>query len=145
MEKWEEYLELYLKHKKSLRLAPRTIDDARYHVTNLFKDKSVDFSDFRALKNLIIEYFADSDHISPVTYNTRRKNLNTFFNWLVAEEYIPKSPMNSIKKTREGHKPRHISSDIILNYLDACDLSTYNGLRNYICIALSYDTGIRPS
>lgn len=105
MEQWEKYLELYLKHKKSLRLATRTIEDARYHVTNLFKGKTIDFSDSRALKNLITDYFSDNDNISPVTYNTRRKNLNTFFNWLVSEEYIDKSPMKSIKKAREDHKP----------------------------------------
>ena len=145
MEKWKEYLELYLKHKKSLRLAPRTIDDSRYHVTNLFTGKTVDFANFRDLKNLITDYFAASDRISPVTYNTRRKNLNTFFNWLVAEEYLSKSPMTAIKKAREDHKPRHVSAEVILKYLNACDLNTYKGLRDYTCIALSFDTGVRPS
>ncbi|TCL72341.1 site-specific recombinase XerD [Hydrogenispora ethanolica] len=145
MEQWEEYLNLYLKHKKSLKLAPRTISDAQYHVTNLFKGKSVDFHDFRFLRKLVIEYFADNDNISPVTFNTRRKNLNTFFNWLVSEEIIEKSPTKSIKKAREDRTPRHTSSDVITMILKACNCSTYEGLRDYICIALSYDTGIRPS
>ena len=145
MEQWEIYLDLYLKHKKALRLAQRTIDDSRYHVTNLFKGKSIDFSDHRALKNLITEYFANSDNISPVTYNTRRKNLNTFFNWLVSEEYIPKSPMLSIKKAVEDRKPKHVEPDVITKLLQVCDANTYQGLRDYISIALSYDTGIRPS
>jgi integrase len=145
MEQWKEYLDLYLKHKKALKLAPRTIDDSRYHVTNLFKGKDIDFSDFRGLKNLITGYFADSDNISPVTFNTRRKNLNTFFNWLIEEEYINKSPMKSIKKVREDHKPKHVSLDVIVKLLNACDRKTYNGLRDYISIALCFDTGVRPS
>ena len=146
MTQWEKYLNLYLKYKKALKLAPRTISDSEYHVRNLFKDKGdVDFSDIRELKGLVIEYFADNDNINPVTFNTRRKNLNTFFNWLVEEEYIEKSPMKSIKKAKEGHKPKHVSLDVVLQLLNVCDLNTYTGLRDYTCIALSIDTGIRPS
>jgi integrase len=145
MQQWEEYLGLYLQHKKALKLSPRTIEDARYHVTNLFKGKSVNFSDFLSLKQLVIEYFADSDNINSVTFNTRRKNLNTFFNWLVSEEFLERSPMKSIKKAKEDRKPRHTTPEVITRMLQACDLNTYNGLRDYIAIALSFDTGIRPS
>lgn len=28
--------------------------------------------------------------------------------------------------------------------MNACNLRTYKGLRDYICIAISYDTGVRP-
>lgn len=146
MTQWQKYLDLYLKHKKALKLSTRTISDSKYHVSNLFKGKDdIDFSDYQALKELIVEYFANSDDINPVTFNTRRKNLITFFNWLVEEEYIEKNPMKSIKKAKEGHKPRHVNLDVVLQLLDVCNLNTYTGLRDYTAIALSIDTGIRPS
>lgn len=146
MTQWEEYLDLYLKHKKALKLSNRTINDSEYHVTNLFKNhNNIDFNDSRALKRLITEYFADSDNINSVTFNTRRKNLNTFFNWMVEEEYIEKSPMKGIKKAKEGYKSRHVLIDVVLQLLNVCNINTYTGLRDYAAIALSIDTGIRPS
>jgi site-specific recombinase XerD len=142
---WEEYMSQFLRHKKSLKLAPRTIADAKYHIEKLFENKIIDFSDFESLKRTVTDYFADNENIASSTFNTRRKTLNTFFNWMIAEEILDKNPMKGIKKAKEDRKPRHVASAVITKLLNACDRTTYVGLRDYICIALSFDTGIRPS
>ncbi len=55
------------------------------------------FDDYNGLKLAVMRYFADSASLSPYTFNTRRKLLKVFFDWAVAEDFIPESPMN-IKK-----------------------------------------------
>lgn len=143
---WQGVLEKFILQKRAEGLADRTINDYRYHVTNLFKDSGFSFDcEYEILKSLVLNYFALSAKLAPITFNTRRKILKTFFTWLISEEYISENPLTNIKKRKEDDKPRAVSEDDLKQLLSKPNLKTFSGIRDYALLVLTLDTGIRPS
>jgi len=74
------------------------------------------------------------------------RSLKTFFNWLVAEGYIEKSPMQNIKVSQPPDPLiRPFSREDIDNLLILCSGSSFLDIRNRAIILLFIDTGLRLS
>jgi site-specific recombinase XerD len=72
------------------------------------------------------------------------RTLEAFFNWLVADERLSKSPMDRVPKPKvsdEQIKP--FTEEELLQLLAAPDRTTFVGLRDCAFIALLADTGLR--
>ena len=78
------------------------------------------------------------------TINSYYRALQTFFNWLVAENIIVKSPMFNIKPPRiPKTKPQPFSRQDIENLLLLCSGNKFLARRNRAIILLFLDTGLR--
>lgn len=143
---WQGVLEKFILQKQAQGLAVRTINDYRYHITNLFKDSNYSFdNDYETLESLTLNYFALSAKLAATTFNTRRKDLKTFFKYLLNEGYISENPLNNIKKRKEDDKPRAVCEEDLKQLLSQPNLKTFSGIRDYALFILTLDTGIRPS
>jgi len=75
---WKKHLKLFLLYKKAQGLAERTLKDYEYNISLFFRDYPKALKDEEALEMTVLEYFAGMGDLSPYTFNSRRKNLNTF-------------------------------------------------------------------
>jgi integrase/recombinase XerC/integrase/recombinase XerD len=72
--------------------------------------------------------------------------LKRWFNWMIAEEMITKSPMATIRPPRVPKKIVHpLSPQHIKDALAVCDNGTFVGMRDKAIILLLLDTGLRLS
>lgn len=86
------------------------------------------------------------DNLKPVTINTRIRALNSFFNFLVKNDYLSQSPMNGVSKLKEHGEVIEVLTEEELNQLlNAPDLRTFTGYRDYVILSLFVETGIRIS
>ena len=143
-ESWEQALEFFLLFKQSQGLSERTLDDYRDHVPRFFKLTGANLADAKELRLAVMRYFAASASLAPATFNTRRKELKSFFGWTISEGVISSDPMVGIKARREDDVPRSVEEDVIRRLLDLPDKKTFAGTRDYALLVLSMDTGIRP-
>ncbi len=83
----------------------------------------------------------------PLSTNTaanRYRSLHAFFNWLVAEDEIPRSPMERMKCPKVGQTPPTIISHQHLTaLLKACEGKSLNDRRDTALVTLLIDTGLR--
>lgn len=85
-------------------------------------------------------YYLEQIGNSSVTIDNNRRNLNSFYQWLVAEGYISHNPLMRIKRIKCEIKVKNPYSDIeITKFKDACrtpreraviDLLLTTGIRN---------------
>jgi len=136
---------MFLLYKKAQGLAERTLKDYEYNIGLFFKAYPRALKNDETLEMAVLEYFAGIGHLAPSTFNSRRKNLNTFLDWLRDEKkVIKKNPIKSIKRRKEEKMPRASDEDTLSKLLQAPNRSTFAGLRDYALIVLTLDTGIRP-
>jgi|GEM_PF-139328 site-specific recombinase XerD len=164
---WEEALEAFILFRKAEGYSKRTIEDYRYHITHLFKERpqAWDPACPSRAKAAVLSYLAQ-DGIAPATFNLRLNYIKAFFSWLVAEGAFPENPAWGIKRRKAEprivqHKvkkrlirstnlrkaePRIVqhSAEVLEKLLKLPDKSTYCGKRDYALICLSIDTAIRP-
>ena len=82
--------------------------------------------------------------ISPNTINNYIRNIKVFFNWLLEEEEIIKSPLNKIPFLKKTERIKEIfSEEEIKTILNSFDQTKFDGYRNYIITLLIFDSGIR--
>ena len=78
---------------------------------------------------------------SEVTVDNNRRNLNSFFQWLLEEEYISKNPVAKIKRIKGEQKEKKPYSDIeITKFKDSC-----TSPRDKAILDILLTTGIRNS
>lgn len=81
-----------------------------------------------------------------VSVGDYRKSINRFFNWLVEEGFIPKSPMQNIKPPRKEERIiKPFSPQDIDNLLLLCSGNRFLDVRNKAIILIFLDTGLRLS
>lgn len=97
-----------------------------------------------ALKKAVVNHFAALRDKSATYYNLRREYLKGFFAWCVQEGYLPKNPMDGIKKRKNEGVPRSLDEETIKRLLSLPNRNTYTGLRDYALILFQLDTGARP-
>lgn len=140
-----EIYEKFILAKQAEGLANRTIEDYKYHLINFFQTTNVNIFNQEQLNEAIQKYFIQSAKLAPITYNTRRKKLITFFTWMKKHQYIQNNPMSEIPKRKEDELPRAIDINTLKELLNLPDLKTYSGIRDFALIILTMDNGIRPS
>jgi integrase/recombinase XerD len=80
------------------------------------------------------------------TINTLLGTLITFFNFLVDERYLLKSPMETIKKLKFRKRIiETFSIDQVHQLLSATDKTTFVGVRDHAIMLLFLETGIRAN
>ena len=72
--------------------------------------------------------------------------LNTFFDWLKREGFIPDNPVAHIKTPKIDHKVvQALTPNEIKRLLDACSCKSMLGVRNKAILSILLDTGLRVS
>ncbi|MGD6964073.1 tyrosine-type recombinase/integrase [Fictibacillus phosphorivorans] len=82
--------------------------------------------------------------IKPVSINTRLTALRAFFNWLHKQRYIKRNPMAEVSML--NHRKEIIETltvEQLNQLLNACDLRTFTGVRDYTILLLFIETGVR--
>ena len=87
---------------------------------------------------------------SSVTYNTYRKCLRAYCNYLVMEEYLESNPIDKVAKRREPKKlAKALTRQQVDELIDALDVAfdrdTFLGLRNITIVHTYLHTGLRLS
>ena len=87
-------------------------------------------------------YLVSMDGCSPVTINIHFRTLRAFFNFLVKNNYIEKSPMNGLKTPKVPELyPRILTEEEVSLLLKAARPNQ----RDFAIVMLMIDTGIRAS
>jgi len=82
--------------------------------------------------------------IKPVSINTRLRAIRSFFNFLYKQRYIRRNPMEQVEMLR--HRKEVIETLTVAQInklLNACNLRTFIGVRDYTIIMLFVETGVR--
>ncbi|MED4342822.1 tyrosine-type recombinase/integrase [Bacillus licheniformis] len=101
----------------------------------------------RAMKGYLTRCKVEKGN-NPTSLNTKRKQFNTFFNFLVQEEMISSNPMESIKKVKEDiHIKTFTDEEVkeILSHLRRTKRreDTLFAVRNYTIFLTLIGTGLR--
>jgi len=139
---WETALEIFLLEKRGEGKSERTLYDYETHVKRFFKSFPQAYQPGRVRRS-ILEYLGAK--ISVSTYNLRLQNLKVFYRWCFDEGLFSENPAERIKKRKNPGRIVEISLSDITSLLDCPDVSTFTGLRDYVLLLLSLDTGIRPN
>lgn len=94
------------------------------------------------------KYFFEISQINnSTTFNSKRKHLNAYFNFLVSKCIIKSNPITDIpiKRQVENYEPKPTNTDDLQKLLSAIDIKTYPGFRDLTFIMLAVDTGMRPT
>lgn len=136
----------FISVKKSQKVVERTITDYRKTFDRFLNDCS-NTTDYKTLKGEVANYFENIPETSPAVFNRPYSNLNTLFNWMVKQEYLPKNPLKDLELKKRPDEGNVSSADIedVKKLLKACDKKSFTGLRNYTAILVMLDTGIRTS
>ena len=136
----DEYLRMFIEAKKIEGCSSRTTS---YYCATLKKFlDSVEMPARKISTEVVRNYLSDYQKInnsSNVTVDNVRRNISSFFSWMVEEDYLLKSPMTRIHKIRTTKKIKDIISDEAIELLrDRCKCQ-----RDLAIIDLLYSTGIR--
>lgn len=86
----------FLLVKTSQHLSEETLRDYQLCL-NRFLDSSQDSLEYSLLEEDALHFFSAIPNTSPARYNKPFQYVNAFLNWMVAQEYIPKTPMKAHK------------------------------------------------
>ncbi|ABB14999.1 tyrosine-type recombinase/integrase [Carboxydothermus hydrogenoformans] len=124
-------------------LAPRTLEDYRWHIEK-FMELTGANPTYEAVRKAILQHLSEPS--SPRYRNIKLQYLKAFFNWCVREGYLPANPTDGIRKAKEDiSNVRHVSIEAVKKLLAQPDKKTYAGLRDYCLMLVQIDTGARPS
>lgn len=95
------------------------------------------------IKEKVIRNLLDRG-VKPVSINTKLRAVRAFFNFLVTHGYIKRSPMESVQMLKhDKNAVETLTTAQIKALLNACNLRTFVGYRDYTIISLFLETGIR--
>ena len=135
-----EYLQMFIDAKRIEGCSDRTLGYYQVTVEHLLKTVDVEVRKMTTddLRSYLAEY-QQINNCSKVTVDNIRRNLSSFFSWLVEEDYILKSPMRRIHKIKTKQQVKEIISDEMIEKMrDNCKIK-----RDLAIIDLLYSTGIR--
>lgn len=142
----DEKIEEFIKVKRASGKSKRTIKDYQLHLDKYFRSYDYEYLDYERLEMVVLKDFEKYSDKSAAYYNLHYANLHAFFNWLVERNYIDANPITKLKlkKRKVDSKAKNVPEMVITKLLDAMDINTYVGLRDYALTVLTMDTGIRP-
>lgn len=136
----EDKLQIYLVVKKLEGLSIRTLTN---YSRELLKFSSYLRKPLATVTSMDLRmYLAQRcKNLKPSTTNTQSYILKSFFSWLLAEEYIPKNPMLTIKATKEPGRLRHaLTVDEVEILRQKC-----KSIREKALLEFTYSSGCRLS
>lgn len=140
----EEAVQKFLMEKDAQHTGAAAMTDYRNCLARFVKS-SHNSIEYDLLDADVLAFFSSIPDTSPARYNKPFQNVNAFLNWMVEQEYIPKSPIKAHKlhkRKDEGNiKPVPVSD--LKTFIASLDRRTYTGLRDYVIILLMLDTGVR--
>lgn len=150
MASYEQTLKLFAKYleqeKKITDISEVTEKIIREYIINLQeRGKYTVVADKSTIKYNLPHNRKDcGKKISVTTINNYIRNIKVFFNYLVEERVIKKSPMEKIKQLKNDRKPEDfISDEDFLRLLKNIDTTKLHEYRDYTIIMLLIDTGMR--
>lgn len=101
--------------------------------------------EYEQLENDVLAFFSAIPDTSPARYNKPFQNVNALLNWLVEQDYIPKSPIkvHKLRKRKDEGNIKPVPVNALREFIASLDRKTYTGLRDYVIIMVMLDTGIR--
>lgn len=98
----EDLMQKFLLVKQSQHTGELTMRDYRNCLADFLKHSQNSVS-YEPLERDALRYFATIPPTSPARYNKPFQNVNALFNWMVAQEYLPKNPLkaNGLKKRKD--------------------------------------------
>ncbi|MBR5948715.1 MAG: tyrosine-type recombinase/integrase [Clostridia bacterium] len=135
-----EYLKLFLDAKRIEGCSDRTLQYYRTTVEQMLKKVTTPIRRITTdeIRAYLVEY-QQNGRCGKVTVDNIRRNISSFFSWLVEEDYILKSPMRRIHKIKTKTVVKEVISDESMERMrDACTEK-----RDLAIIDLLYSTGIR--
>lgn len=145
---WNIFYETWKETGRSMRTVLNVWETLRFMVISweMWTIESWEHTDYAFSK---LHGLRKQRNWSPTTFNTYRKNANSYFICLVKRWILSKNPVGNIEKMREMQRNYAIPSttDIkgLLSYLQTC--KTVNNLekkRNLLFVQLLIETGARP-
>ena len=137
-----EVLKYFLASKSIANLSKNTLKQYRFKMTHFFDKVRKPYSEIQAndiriyLYNFRIERNASDSYV-----DTTRVVINTFFQWLVDNEYLNKNPCAKVEKIRYNPKRREAFSPLSLETLRW----NCKNVREKALIDFLYSTGCRVS
>lgn len=140
-------LNMFLLSCKVDGLSPVTIANYAYMVGSFVESCPPDISAAKITVNHVRMFLlALQERCRPRTVQSYYKSIKRFFNWLVEEGILPKSPMASLRSPKVPRRIiRPFSAEQIRALLLLCDGAKFLGARNKAIILLFLDTGLRLS
>lgn len=88
-----------------------------------------------------------SEQYAPQTVNLRLSAVRSFYRFLVNTNRLPFNPASEVKGQKRHksttHKRDALTSEEVKCLLDGCDQTTFDGLRDYVIVALMAYCGLR--
>ena len=122
---------------------------ARHTSANTLKAYSHDLSLFarevpaklKAIDQAAIHRFLQGEGVSAATRRRRAATLNTFYRWLVRQEWLPSNPMERLERVKAPSRlPRPLPPEAVAAILAAIPASE---TRDRALFTLLYETGMR--
>lgn len=138
----ELILASYVRHLRVHRRSPRTIQSYEEALTQLAAHH--DGADLTKLDREAIEDYllAVMERYKPTTAANRYRSLRAFYRWLVAEEFIDRSPMERMRPPKVPDEPvRVLSDDELRALLATCRGSDFESRRDLAIIRLWCEPG----
>lgn len=142
---WEEFLTMSLRSRRSQIYLSWIYDSMKSFIKDTLLRTIESFDNPHLLTNEFHRMMSERNW-SPVTFNTHRKNLNSYFLHLKRMKYIKDNPINSIQKLKEDNKAQAIINDYqiheLLNLLR--NDTSFEWLRNLLYFEIAILTWARP-
>lgn len=144
---WPEFVEKYLRTGKSQVTVKNVRDGLRFAIRQLKLLTIEQLNTPRLVEDALFDY-KNKHKIKNNTYNTYRKNFNTYFIWLEKMEYIQINKIGKIEKCK-GEQDEHLTLNhgqvkAVLAHVYDRKQTRLQRLRNIFFIDLLRFTGARP-
>lgn len=138
----EKYLELFLAAKRISNRKERTIQYYREEIKMLLErlDKPVTQIQSMDIGYFLAEYKV-TRKVSAITLDNARRVYNSFFSWLVTNDYIVKNPVAKIEKGKQDKIKKKAITEEEMELVRQC----CKDIRELAMIDVLYCTGVRVS
>ena len=140
----KNYLQLFLLSCKVTGLSPRSLDFYRDKINRFIRfvgEVNIEEIEASHIRLFLLKL---QETNCPMSIHDYYRGIRRFFNWLIEEEYLERSPMRNLKPPRVPRKIiKPFTAEHICKMLSLCDDRKFLGARNKAMILMLLDTGLR--